>query len=219
MGIKTHAQSLAVLGLRGGGQMAAALISEYLDTAMIKLYSDSDMLRLPVYIDQVAGTREYTIPVPTVDDLEDDRHLVCMNRVTYDDPDVPVASEIISRSVVSRATYGINAVASGGSVTWKLELYSDPGDSVLSGLEMVYACTSALDDYVPPEGMADARDALTALLKHKLFSETGKPWTDPKMADQEMGKYLSYIGSLRIAAETDFTQRDLTATSAIPFII
>jgi len=222
MGIKLFAKSAAVLGLRGGGQIAGALLDEYLDIAMIRLYSDTDMLRLPVYISLVEDQKEYTIPDPDVDDLELDRHLVCLSRVSYGspaDPLDPQPAEITSRALLSRRTYGFNASSASSAVAWALELYSLPGDSVTKGLELVQAYTSKKDEYVPYQAQSDARSAVTAFLKHQLFSETGKPWTDPNMAMQELSKYLAHSGNLKIAAERDFTQRDLTAHSAVPFII
>lgn len=219
MGIKSFAKHSAVLGLRGGGQIASGVLQEYLDQGMIKLYTDSRMLRLSVFIDEEADVVYYTVPDVAVTSIEDSSKLIQINRVSYTDPATPTQATINSSRVLGKYQYSFKSTVSSGAISRSLYLHYVPGMTVLSGLEIVRACSSKLDDFVPEEMLTDAREALTALIKHNLLSETGKPWTEPNLAAQEMGKYMAHMGKIKIAAETDFTQRDLTAHSAVPFII
>lgn len=220
MSIRDFASKSAVLGLRGGGQIAKGMLSEYTDSALIKLYLDSRMLRLSVFMDQVQDQAWYTVPAIDVDDLESESRLIQLNRVSYSDPDAPSQETINSTTVIGRDRYSFkSSVTATNTIERALKFHSAPGADVKMGLELVRACSSKSDEYVPPEVETDARDALTALVKHLLLSETGKPWHNPDLARLEMSLYLIYMAKIKMSAETDFTQRDLTATSAVPFII
>jgi len=221
MGIRINAKNEAVLGLRGGGQLSQAMLDHYLDNAMIRLYSDTDMLRLPVYISIVQDTTDYTVPSPSVTGIENAKHLLSTSFVSYDAADEadPQPEEIISRTPVSRQLYSMIASASSGSVAWSLRLGWKPGSSIVRGLELIHAYTSKLDDYVPAFVENDAQTAITALLRYYIQSETGKPWTDMNAAGLEFSKYLAYSGRIKISGSTDFTSRDMAASAANPFII
>ena len=220
--VLTTARQEAVNGLRGGGQIAPALLAQRAENALKRLYLDSNMLSIPVYIDQEEDERIYTIPDPVVTGLEIDRHLLRLNQVAYDAPadeDNPLPSEVSARNEISKANYGITTSVASSAVVWSLELYWTPGDDVTAGLELVQAYSSALDDYIPAPARTDARTALTALLRHLFMIDTGRPWTDPESAPAELGKYMAYMGRIRISANTEFTDRTLTAQSSRPFII
>ena len=56
--VLTTARQEAVNGLRGGGQIAPALLAQRAENALKRLYLDSNMLSIPVYIDQEEDERE-----------------------------------------------------------------------------------------------------------------------------------------------------------------
>jgi hypothetical protein len=219
MGLLDNAKNTSLLGLRGAGQISPAMLSQYGERAIKKFYLDSGILRIATYIDEVEGQKSYSIEAPEIDSIANASRIISLGITSFEDNDSPSESTLQYVSPVLASHYSVKPWVSSGSLTWKLELGWEPGQSREMALQLVQAYSATIDDHIPGFVETEATEAITALIRHYLLSETGRPWTEPQLAMAEFGKYMLEMGKCRISAEKGYTQADITAKPVMPFVI
>ena len=211
-----------MLSLPAGGQIQDSLLDRRITLGMKRIFLETEILKLARYIDEAKDEQFYTITASGNNEPSDVEAInICsLSRVTHKDGTTTYdVDSVKSRTVVPKSQYSFVSAPVGSKRKHKLYLHQKSSETKTSGLELLFSATTASVDCVDQLFQTDFRDTLLANLKYNFFSDGGKPWSNPNLAQVELKKYYEGLNRLRFKSNTGFTNGTMTVSPSYGFII
>lgn len=209
--IINRAKEQIVFGLQAGAQIPEGIMDAQIIRALNELYRKSEMVKATMTgIDEVIGTKEYTLPTLSVGNFCR-LHSLC--RVTYSGSDIDSSVELPPETY----TQGLIVPADGSTPYEAITLLSASSRDYVGGL-LPYAISGYdSDSHIPMAHEEDSMIAVASKAMQYLTEETGKPWSNPQKALNESNTFNAAVSRIRNKVLRDGTARGLAMKSTQSF--